>query len=506
MLRRDTRMGRMQPMSAKQSFADPKRSLVGNTLWNLAGTFLPLLIGLVAVPLLLRSLGIERFGMLSLIWMLTGYFGVLDLGLGRALTRLVAEQAEHARDDDLSRAIWTGLGMMSAFGIVGAAGLIVAAEPLVHGLLNVPEVLRQEAVGAIWFLAFSLPVAIAATGLRGVMEGLHLFKLANLIRIPLAALTFLAPLAVTMVTPDLAVVSASLLGVRILGLIAHWVACVRAVPGIDRPRRPDRVLFRPLLAFGGWLTVTNVVGPLMTYLDRFVIGALANLAAVAYYATPYDFVTKLLVIPFALTAVLFPMFSGSLARGSAESAALMTRSLATVFAVIFPAVMFAVAFAREGLGLWLGEDFASHSFRVLQWLAAGVLVNSMALVPFTFVQGAGRPDWVAKLHLLELPFYFLGLWWMLDVVGIVGAAITWTVRVTVDALVLVWMAHRAAPPGIKLPGQLVLVILLGLVVLLPAALVDSALVRGLVAVAFAIVLPALLWEHFHVLWHARSTK
>ena len=76
----------------------------------------------------------------------------------------------------------------------------------------------------------------------------------------------------------------------------------------------------------------------------------------------------------------------------------------------------------------MGDEFASHSFRVLQWLAAGVLVNSMAQVPFTFVQGAGRPDWVAKLHLLELPFYVLGLWWMLDVKGIDGAAIAWTVR------------------------------------------------------------------------------
>jgi len=60
--------------------AGQERSLVGNTLWNLAGTLLPLLVGLVAVPLLLRSLGIERFGMLSLIWMLTGYFGLLDSG------------------------------------------------------------------------------------------------------------------------------------------------------------------------------------------------------------------------------------------------------------------------------------------------------------------------------------------------------------------------------------------------------------------------------------------
>lgn len=484
--------------------AGGKRPIVASTLWNLAGTFLPLLVGLVAVPLLLRSLGIDRFGLLSLIWMLTGYFGLLDLGFGRALTKLVAEQAGHAHGDDLSRAVWTGLGMMSAFGVAGAVVLAAAAGPLVRGLLNVPLPLQSEAIGAIGFLALSIPVAIAATGLRGVMEGLHLFKLASLIRMPLAALSFLAPLAVTVFTPDLLVVSASLLGVRVLGLIAHWIACVRALPALARPRPPDRVLFRLLLGFGGWLTVTNVVGPLMTYLDRFVIGALFDLAAVAYYTTPYELVTKLWLIPFALTAVLFPAFSGALAQGSTASTALMTRSIAAVFAVVFPAVIFAVAFAREGMALWLGDGFASHSFRVLQWLAAGVLVNSMAQVPYTFVQGAGRPDWIAKLHLLELPLYLLGLWWMLDVAGIVGAAVAWTIRVTIDALALLRMAHVVAPAGVRLPGRLVLAVMLGLAALPCVALVEGAPARVLLSVVCAIALPALLWGLFSPPRHAPS--
>jgi O-antigen/teichoic acid export membrane protein len=449
-------------MTAALPAAEPRRSLIGNTLWNVAGTFLPLLVGLVAVPFLLRSLGIERFGMLSLIWMLTGYFGLLDLGLGRALTKLVAEESEHVQRDELSRLIWTGLALMSAFGTAGAVVLALGAEPFVRRLLHVPEALETEAIGATWFLALSLPVTVVSTGLRGVLEGLHLFKLVNLIRLPLGILTFLAPLAVTAFTPDLAAVSASLLGVRLLALATHAIACVRTLPALARATRPDRALCRRLLGFGGWLTASNVVSPLMTYLDRFVIGSLLSLAAVAYYATPYEFVTKLWYVPFALTGVLFPAFSSSIAHHRDESAVLMVRSIAAVFVILFPAVIFAVAFAREGLGLWLGEDFASHSFRVLQWLAAGVLINSMALVCITFVLGAGRSDWVAKLHLSELPLYLFGLWWMLGVAGIVGAAIAWTIRVTVDALLLLWMAHRAAPAGIRLPGQLVLVIVIGL--------------------------------------------
>jgi hypothetical protein len=139
------------------------------------------------------------------------------------------------------------------------------------------------------------------------------------------------------------------------------------------------------------------------------------------------------------------MFSGGACAGSVNLPP-PDPLFAAVFAVIFPAVMFAVAFSREGLGLVAGEDFASHSFRVLQWLAAGVLVNSMALVPLlSFRARVGLIG--SPLHLLEFPLYFLGFWWMLDAAGIVGAAITWTIRVTVDALVLVWMAQSPHLPA-----------------------------------------------------------
>lgn len=472
-----------------------RSALVGNVAWNLAGTVLPLAVGLVTIPLLLAVLGIERFGLLSLIWILTGYFGLLDLGMSRALTKLVAENAGSAADTRLARDVWTGLGAMSAVGLAGALVLGAAANWLARALLNIPESMQTETVRAIWFLVPSIPVTIAAAGLRGVMEGLHLFRLANLIRMPLAALTFLAPLAVALITPDLALISASLLGVRILGLIAHWVACVRALPALARPQLPDSGVARLLLGFGGWLTVTNVVGPLMTYLDRFVVGAVADMAAVAHYATPYDLVTKLLLVPFALSGVLFPVFSGALQHGTAAPAALMTRSLAAVFAVIFPVVVVMVAFAREGMGLWLGDEFASHSYRVLQWLAAGVLVNAMAQVPFAYLQSAGRPDWIAKLHLAELPLYLAVLWWLLATVGIVGAAIAWTGRVVVDAIALLRMARAFVPAGGRtIPPRLVFAVLLGMAALIEVALLESPLARGGLALLSAVAMPALVWR------------
>jgi O-antigen/teichoic acid export membrane protein len=77
----------------------------------------------------------------------------------------------------------------------------------------------------------------------------------------------------------------------------------------------------------------------------------------------------------------------------------------------------------------------------------GVLVNSAAQIPFALIQGSARPDVTAKLHLVELPFYLAGLWWLVAAHGIEGAAIAWTARVAVDALALFLFAHRLVPLG-----------------------------------------------------------
>jgi O-antigen/teichoic acid export membrane protein len=145
--------------------------------------------------------------------------------------------------------------------------------------------------------------------------------------------------------------------------------------------------------------------------------------------------------------VMFPAFSASFGQDRSRIAALYKRSVKYVFLVLFPLVLLTMALAHRGLALWLGADFAQHSFRVLQWLALGVLINSLAQVPFALVQGAGRPDLTAKLHLIELPVYLLALWWLISTYGVVGAAIAWTARVGVDALVLFVMAQRSFLAG-----------------------------------------------------------
>lgn len=417
-------------------------SLTRNVLWNFAGQIAPLFAAVLAIPVLIRGLGVDRFGLLTLAWMVIGYFSLFDFGLGRALIKLVSEALGENRPGEIPKLVWTALALMALLGIIGAAMMFMLSAWLVTSVLKVPENLQTEGLNSFRVLAFSVPIVIFATGLRGILEAYQRFDLVNLVRMPLGILTFVAPLAVLPFSSRLDVIVTALLGVRILLCIVNAIMCERVVPGLLRRFAFSSRLVKPMLRFGGWMTVTNVISPVMVYMDRFLIGGVLGLAAVAYYVTPYEVVTKLLVFPGALVGVLFPMFSAGLATDRPEAARLFRRGVNWLFLCLFPIVLLIAVFAADGLRLWLSDEFAQHGAAVLQWLAAGVLINGLAYVPFAFVQGAGRPDLTAKLHLAEMPFYLLTLWFFMQQWGIVGAAAAWTLRVSVDAVALFAMSAR----------------------------------------------------------------
>jgi O-antigen/teichoic acid export membrane protein len=238
-------------------------------------------------------------------------------------------------------------------------------------------------------------------------------------------------------------------------------------------------MVRPLISFGGWMTVTNIVGPLMIYMDRFLIGAVVSMTAVAYYTTPYEVVTKLWIVPGAFMGVMFPAFAAALVQNRARAALLFGRTVNYIIATLFPVVLIIVTLAHQGLTLWLGSEFAANSTLVLQLLAVGIFINSLAQVPFGLVQGGGRPDLTAKLHLFELPFYLLILWWLLGAYGIVGVAVAWVIRVTVDALLLFIMARRLLAVTHSFEQRTVFVVGLVLFVLAGGAVVPGLAMKVL---------------------------
>ncbi len=413
------------------------RLLTKNWALNFFGQVLPLVVGLATIPYVVRGLGAERFGVLSIAWVLLGYFGLFDLGLGRATTKFVAECLGKGDTRRLPGLVWTSLWSQVLFGLAGAL-LAAAATPfLVERVLKLSPVLRGETEASFFILAASLPLVLAGNALRGVLEAAQRFDWVNYVKAPANLSIFLLPALALPFGWRLPGVVSLLVAARAVSALAYLGFSFRMFPVLRQDFSLDLSMLRPLLAFGGWVTVSNVVGPFLTYMDRFFIGSVVSMSAVGYYTAPYEAITRVWAIPSSLTATVFPAFSALDAAGSKQRLEeLCARSLKSLLLTLGPTLLLVMFFAREILARWLGPEFAGKGTLVLQLLAAGALINSLAFVPFGLLHGLGRPDLTAKIHLLELPFYFVALPYLLRSMGIAGAALAWTLRVATDAVLI----------------------------------------------------------------------
>jgi O-antigen/teichoic acid export membrane protein len=418
------------------------RKMALNTFYNLVGKTVPMLVGLVTIPILIHQMGVERFGVITLVWAVIGYFGVFDLGIGRSTTKFAAEYLILNQLEELRSLVWTSLWLLGALGLLGGFAAYWATPMLVNKILRISPHLVAETSQAFYLLAVSIPFMVSTAGMRGVLEAQQRFGLINSIQVPANLAFFLAPLPLFAFTNKLSIIVVTMVGNRLLVWIVFSYFCLKSLPGMTRPRRPRLAIIKKLLSFGGWLTVSSIISPIITYMDRFLIGALLSMQAVAYYVTPYEIVTKLTIIPQCLVPVLFPAFSAYATDNQNKGAILYQRGTKYVLLLLTPITILVIVLAQPCLTLWLGKEFAHGSTHLLQILAVAFWINSIAYIPFAAIQATGRPDLIAKLLVIELPIHFGVLWLSVHFMGLMGAALVMLLHAMITTPLLLWWTRR----------------------------------------------------------------
>jgi len=474
--------------------------LARNTILNLVGQALPLLVAVVSVPVAIRGLGVDAFGVLSLAWMTLGYVSVFDLGLGAATTKFVAEARGRGDDASVPAIVWTASVSQLAMGVAGGVLLTVLTPWLVGSVLRIPEALARDAQITFYLMAACSPVVLMTATFRGLLEAEQRFDLVNLVKVPASTLNYLWPAATLLLGLNLPQVVGLLVITRLGALLAYASLGRRWLRRGTSPIRPGAELFRQLVSYGGWVTVSTVISPVLVYLDRFLIGSLVGVAAVGYYTAPYEMAVRITIVSTSLVMTLFPVFSMASASPVTEALRLLyRRSLRYVYLVVGAVAVICVAFGDALMSLWLGESIARASGVVFQVLVVGVLANSLGRVSYSLLQGLGHPDLTAKLHLVELGVYIPVAWLLVSTFGLVGGAVAWTVRVTADALVLDVLSrrrlgaqgdHSSLATSLRPTSLCLLALLVGLLAVrwvvghsVAAALVGAVLVACVTAVA-----------------------
>ncbi len=425
-----------------------------HTIYNLVGSIAPILVMVLTVPAYLHLVGNTRYGVLALVWMFLGYFGIFDPGIGRAASYHIA-RLHNGPAKDREDVFWTAMVINLGFGLVGGIILYLMAWPLFVSAFKMPEAMDGEVIASLPWLAASIPVSIVGSVLGGVLQAREWFGVSNAVNVVNGVLSQIVPLVVAYFHgPDLTWLIPAILVTRAVGVLPIFLSITKALPlGSGGGFNP--ALLKTLFSYGGWITISNLLNPLLTSMDRMLIGSVLNTDAVAFYSVSYNLVGKVSIFPAAFITSLFPKLS----RGNTEDAVhLASDAVIELAAVMTPLILMGIIALPIFMRLWVGLDFSEHAAPIGMILLLGMWVNGLACIPYGHLQARNRPDIVAKCHAVEI-VPFLGLLWLgLHFYGLIGAALATTLRVTVDALLLFAFWGKLRGWHRVLPGAVLILI------------------------------------------------
>ena len=473
----------------------PTRLLARNATLNLTTNAWIFLVLIVAMPRLVAHLGQTAFGLFSLAWVVIGYLAFLDIGVNRAATKFVSEHLAKDDRDSALQVVRTALLANSGLGLAGAVIVVVASPYLVH-LFKVSPTIALQAEHVFCAVALAVPVLLIQGVLRAVLSSLQRFGFMNLVDGLTTTCQWVVAVVLAAKGCGVAWVVLSTVLARLFATLAFGVVVARLFPRL-RPFSFDGLHhMRPLLHFGGWVSVTQIVSPLLVYFDRVLIGSWISLAAVTLYTVPFEAMSRLRIIPTSLMGTMYPAFSERCHLNSQDLRSLYERSVRYLLLMLVPGILYLVVVGRDLFTLWMGADFSRQVAAVVRILAIGILANALAQVPSGLLQALGRPDITGKLHLLELPLHIVLCLMLIPLWGIRGAAAACAIRFVLDSGLLFWAAGRycgcslasfwaAILPRIVLPNCLVALFLVAIVAAFQNPWIRVAL--GLVALGLGLV-------------------
>lgn len=413
-----------------------EKAVLKNIVINFAGLVAPTIVSLVTVPAYIRMLGVERYGVINLVWVFIGYFGLLDFGTSLATENQIAKARDKSHEE-VERIFSGALFLNLCTGIAG--GLLVylgASLYLEWGVHAAPE-LKQEVTAALPWLALAIPIANISWVFAGAITGVERFASYNTNQTLGTFLFQLLPLAaIYCFSPSLAVAIPAAVVARLFAGILLGVATFRAL-GVRRMRLPERHVIAAIFGYGKWALLFAGAGGIAGALDRVLLGAILGARAVTCYSAPQNLVTRLNMLPSAMLRTLFPRLS----TASHDEARELARSALALLNGLFTPCMIVALFAlKPFLNLWVGAEIAEAAAPVGRVLVLSVWLSGQSSILGILIQARANPASVAWISWLQLPFFGAALWGATHAFGVLGTGTVVVAKAACDYAAYLYFA------------------------------------------------------------------
>lgn len=394
------------------------------------------LILLLVTPVLVAGLGKGGYGLWVLLTSLAPYSSLLDLGLGSATVKYVAEY--HGRDVDLTgRTISTSLSTLAILGVV----VLLAGIPfsfIFPSLFNIEAGDRSTAVIAMLLFTFSAAISLPATTFEAALMGIQRYDITNLTFLMVLSAQGLAWGIIIFMGGGIIELSLATVAFETAGHLGRFVAMRRILRHVPVSFRSfDRRLAGRMMHLSGWIAIGEATTVVIHRIDPLVVGAVAGVPAVGIYSVGQRLAA-------GVDALIRPTLTGFFAHASRLSAkqdpnelrAAMLAGTRLSLAIAGPVCITVILLAHPAIHLWIGGGFSS-SGSVALFLVSGMAVAAISRSGFLMLQGAGYQRVTAKLSAFEAALNLtLSITFGLTI-GLIGVALATFVATAVTRLFLI---------------------------------------------------------------------
>lgn len=400
-----------------------------NVLANYAGKGWSALMALVFIPVYIKFLGIEAYGLVGFFIALQVVFSLLDMGLSTALNRELASSPAGRDDDGQTRNLVRTLEII--YGLVGTGIALVVAvlAPLIASHWISSSALSAQTVsGAVQLMGLTLalqwPFALYSGGLMGLQKQVLL----NGVTIIAATLRWVgAALVLWLVSPTIQAYFAWQVFASMVQTLATGAVMWKCLPGAARPARFERRALLRIWRFAAGMTGISAMAVILTQLDKIILSKLLPLEVFGYYTLAAVVASGLYLLVTPIFAAAFPSFSQLVAAG--DSASLKNRyhqicQLASV--VVLPPAIVLALFAEEILLVWTQDPVATANTHLLvSVLAVGTALNCLMNLPYALQLAHGRTRFAFYTNVLAAAVLVPAIIWATTRYGALGAALAW---------------------------------------------------------------------------------
>ncbi len=402
-----------------------KRNLIANYL----GQGWTALMGLAFIPIYIKYLGIEAYGLIGLFAVLQAWLSLLDMGMSPTLSREMARFTSGAHSAtsirDLLRSIEfiaLGIAILMSLGIWAVAGWL-ASDWLRAEKLPVETVAQAFAImGVVTALRFVEGIY------RSAIIGLQKQVLYNFVSSALATLRGLGAVGVLMwysPTIESFFLWQGLVSVFTLGVLAN--VTYRALPKGERSGRFSVAALRGIAHFAGGMMGITFLTLLLTQMDKILLSKLLTLSEYGYYTLATVVASTLYMLTSPITQAWFPRLSALYAANNQPELITKFHQGAQLVSVFMGSAAFVmIAFAQVVLQLWTCEpELAQRSARLLSILALGNLLNGLMWIPYQTQLAHGWTRLALWINVVSVLIIFPAILWATPRYGAEGAAWVW---------------------------------------------------------------------------------